>query len=36
MAKYLLNDIALKAIKPTGKDQLISDGGGLFLLVKPD
>jgi integrase len=36
MAKHLLNDAALRAIKPTDKDQLISDGEGLFLLVKPD
>jgi hypothetical protein len=36
MAKNLLNDTALRAIKPTDKDQLISDGSGLFLLVKPD
>ena len=36
MAKHLLNDTALRAIKPTDKDQLISDGNGLFLLVKPD
>ncbi|MGD0958881.1 MAG: Arm DNA-binding domain-containing protein [Methylomonas sp.] len=36
MAKHLLNDTALRAIKPTVKDQLIGDGNGLFLLVKPD
>ena len=36
MAKHLLNDIPLRAIKPTSKDQLISDGGGLYILVKPD
>jgi integrase len=36
MAKNLLSDAALRAIKPTNKDQLISDGEGLFLLVKPD
>lgn len=36
MAKHLLNDVALRAIKPADKDQLISDGEGLFLLVKPD
>lgn len=36
MAKNLLNDTALRAIKPTDKDQLISDGSGLFLLIKPD
>ena len=36
MAKHLLTDAALRAIKPTEKDQLISDGEGLFLLVKPD
>lgn len=36
MAKHLLNNAALKAIKPTDKDQLIGDGNGLFLLVKPD
>jgi hypothetical protein len=31
-----LNDAALRAIKLSEKDQLISDGEGLFLLVKPD
>ena len=36
MARHLLNDMALRAIKPSDKDQLISDGEGLFLLVKPD
>lgn len=36
MAKHLLNYATLKAIKPTDKDQLVGDGNGLFLLVKPD
>ncbi|HEY8036414.1 MAG TPA: integrase arm-type DNA-binding domain-containing protein [Methylobacter sp.] len=36
MTKHLLNNATLKAIKPTDKDQLIGDGNGLFLLVKPD
>jgi hypothetical protein len=36
MALNLLSDAALRTIKPTNKDQLISDGSGLYLLVKPD
>jgi len=36
MAKHLLNDAGLRATKPTDKDQLIGDGEGLFLLVKPE
>ena len=36
MALNLLSDAALRTIKPTDKDQLISDGSGLYLLVKPD
>jgi integrase len=30
-----LTDRAIKSIKPTSKDQFISDGGGLYLRVKP-
>lgn len=36
MAKDLLNDKAIRNAKPTDKDQRLNDGGGLYMLVKPN
>jgi len=36
MAKELLNDVTVRNAKPTGKDQRLNDGGGLYLLLKPN
>lgn len=35
MAISILTDRAVKAVKPTGKEFVLSDGGGLYLIVKP-
>lgn len=35
MPVNLLTDAKVKAAKPTDRDWKLSDGGGLFLLVKP-
>lgn len=35
MPENLLTDAKVKAAKPTDRDWKLSDGGGLFLLVKP-
>ncbi|MEQ1637652.1 MAG: integrase arm-type DNA-binding domain-containing protein [Methylococcales bacterium] len=34
MAKNLLKDVVIRNIKPADKDQRLSDGGGLYLLIK--
>ena len=36
MAKDLLKDITIRNAKPTDKDQRLTDGGGLYLLIKPN
>jgi integrase len=36
MAKELLKDITIRNAKPDTKDRRISDGKGLYLLIKPD
>ncbi len=36
MAKELLNDVTIRNTKPTDKDQRLNDGGGLYVLVKPN
>lgn len=36
MATNLLKPLTVQNTKPTGKDQRLSDGGGLYLLVKPN
>lgn len=36
MAKELLTDVTVKSAKPTNKDKRINDGGGLYLLIKPN
>ncbi len=36
MAKELLNDVTVRNTKPTDKNQRLNDGGGLYLLVKPN
>lgn len=35
MPENLLTDAKIKSIKPTNREWTLSDGGGLFLLVKP-
>jgi hypothetical protein len=35
MAINKLTDLTLRKIKPTDKEQLLSDGGGLFMRVRP-
>ncbi|MFU1926448.1 Arm DNA-binding domain-containing protein [Bordetella hinzii] len=35
MPENLLTDLKIKSIKPAERDYKLSDGGGLFLLVKP-
>lgn len=35
MPENLLNDAKVRSAKPTDRDWKLSDGGGLFLLVKP-
>jgi hypothetical protein len=35
MAKEL-KDVTLRNIKPTDKDQRLNDGGGLYMLIKPN
>ncbi len=35
MATNKLTDLALRKIKPTEREQLLSDGGGLFIRVRP-
>ncbi len=34
MPENLLTDTKIKSAKPTDRDRKLSDGGGLFLLVK--
>mgnify|MGYP003392441273 CR=1 FL=1 len=36
MAKNILFDVTIRNAKPTDKDQRLNDGGGLYLLVKPN
>ncbi len=36
MAKELLNDVTVRNAKPTDKNQRLNDGGGLYLLIKPN
>jgi hypothetical protein len=36
MAKELLTDVTVRNAKPTDKDQRLNDGGGLYLLIKPN
>jgi integrase len=36
MAKELLTDVTIRNTKPTEKDLRLNDGGGLYLLVKPN
>jgi integrase len=36
MAKQILNDVAIRNAKPDDKDKRLSDGGGLYLLIKPN
>lgn len=36
MAKYILNDTTLRNAKPDAKDKRLNDGGGLYLLIKPN
>ena len=35
MAKDI-KDVTLRNIKPTDKDQRLNDGGGLYMLIKPN
>ncbi len=35
MPENLLTDLKVRSAKPTDRDWKLSDGGGLFLLVKP-
>lgn len=35
MPENLLTDLRVRSAKSTGRDSELSDGGGLFLLVKP-
>ena len=35
MPENLLTDAKIKSVKPADRDWKLSDGGGLFLLVKP-
>jgi hypothetical protein len=34
MAKNILKPATIQNVKPTDKDQQLSDGGGLYLLIK--
>ncbi len=36
MAKELLNDVTVRNAKPIDKDKRLNDGGGLYLLIKPN
>ncbi|MDP3839274.1 MAG: Arm DNA-binding domain-containing protein, partial [Methylococcales bacterium] len=36
MAKELLTDVTIRNIKPIEKDNRLNDGGGLYLLIKPN
>ncbi|MFI3188009.1 MAG: Arm DNA-binding domain-containing protein [Methylococcales bacterium] len=36
MAKELLTDVTVSNAKPTDKDKRLNDGGGLYLLIKPN
>lgn len=36
MAKELLNDVTIRNTKPGDKDKRLNDGGGLYLLIKPN
>lgn len=36
MAKHILNDTTLRNAKPGAKDKRLNDGGGLYLLIKPN
>ncbi len=36
MAKELLTDVTVRNAKPSEKDKRLNDGGGLYLLIKPN
>jgi hypothetical protein len=36
MAKELLTDVSIRNAKPVVKDKRLNDGGGLYLLIKPN
>lgn len=36
MAKELLTDVTVRTAKPSDKDKRLNDGGGLYLLIKPN
>ena len=36
MAKELLSDVTVRNAKPNDKDRRLNDGGGLYLLIKPN
>jgi|WetSurSiteA1Bulk_404760.scaffolds.fasta_scaffold01678_7 integrase len=36
MAKELLTDVTVRTVKPSDKDKRLNDGGGLYLLIKPN
>lgn len=36
MAKELLTDVTIRNAKPIDKDKRLNDGGGLYLLIKPN
>ena len=36
MAKELLTDVSIRNAKPTDKDKRLNDGGGLYMLLKPN
>ena len=36
MAKDLLTDVAIRNARPQDKDVRLNDGGGLYLLIKPN
>ena len=36
MAKELLTDVTVRNAKPSDKDKRLNDGGGLYLLIKPN
>lgn len=36
MAKEQLKDVTIRNAKPTDKDQRLNDGGGLYILLKPN
>jgi hypothetical protein len=36
IAKELLTDVTVRNAKPTDKDKRLNDGGGLYLLIKPN